>query len=393
MGAVMNGMAAARRRPPGRRHVLRVQRLHAPAGAAGRASAGQGRLRVDARLGRPRRGRSDPPAGRAARRRCGRSPACRSSARPTPTRRPRRGGGRRPRRARPRSCSAARTSRSCTDGTRRRAAAPRVRARRRRRPQVVLRRHRQRGVAVRRRRRRAGRRRASRAASCRMPSWDLFAAQTADYRDDVLPAGVPVAVGRGRPSPSGGSATPTTSIGIDRFGASAPGRRRARQARHQRRQRRRQRATPRSASRRRSNLMDRLASACTTSSGRARGSTTCKRGYITSGQLRRLRRQAASAASRQPDDLPEGHPGLARLRRAVPRARRPTASPIIDDYWAIVAAPTSTARSTCSPGCTTTATARDGFVSVEVDPGLAHDTAGTERRRPPPARARSTGRT
>ena len=39
MGSAMVGMAAARRHPPGRRHVLRVPRLHAPAGPAGRAVA------------------------------------------------------------------------------------------------------------------------------------------------------------------------------------------------------------------------------------------------------------------------------------------------------------------------------------------------------------------
>ena len=40
MGSAMVGMATPRRRPAGRRHVLRVPRLHAPAGAAGRAVAG-----------------------------------------------------------------------------------------------------------------------------------------------------------------------------------------------------------------------------------------------------------------------------------------------------------------------------------------------------------------
>ena len=35
--------------------------------------------------------------------------------------------------------------------------------------------------------------------------------------------------------------------------------------------------------------------------------------------------------------------------------------------------------------------ARDGFVSVEVAPDLARDTDGTVDRRPPAARARSTG--
>ncbi len=59
---------AARPDPPVRRHVPGVQRLHAPGGAARRADEVRGRLRLDARLDRPRRGRPDPPADRAPRR-------------------------------------------------------------------------------------------------------------------------------------------------------------------------------------------------------------------------------------------------------------------------------------------------------------------------------------
>ena len=66
----------ARRDPPRRRHVLRVRRLHAPVAAAGRAVERQGLLRLHPRLGRRRRGRADPPAGRADRERSGRSPGC-----------------------------------------------------------------------------------------------------------------------------------------------------------------------------------------------------------------------------------------------------------------------------------------------------------------------------
>ena len=55
----------ARRDPAVHGDVLRVPRLHAPAGPARRALQGQGPLRVEPRLGRRRRGRSDPPADRA----------------------------------------------------------------------------------------------------------------------------------------------------------------------------------------------------------------------------------------------------------------------------------------------------------------------------------------
>ena len=76
MGGVDGRHGQARRHPARRRHVLRVRRLHAPVGPAGRPVEGQGLLRLHPRLGRRRRGRSDPPADRAARRRSGRSPTC-----------------------------------------------------------------------------------------------------------------------------------------------------------------------------------------------------------------------------------------------------------------------------------------------------------------------------
>ena len=65
MGSILNGITAARRHPRVRRHVPGLQRLHAPAGAAGRADAAADDLRLDARLDRPGRRRPDPPADRA----------------------------------------------------------------------------------------------------------------------------------------------------------------------------------------------------------------------------------------------------------------------------------------------------------------------------------------
>ena len=61
-------------------------------------------------------------------------------------------------------------------------------------------------------------------ASCLQSSWKLFEEQGRDYQAEVLPAGVPrVSVEAGRTFgwerwTQGGS-----SVGIDRFGASAPG--------------------------------------------------------------------------------------------------------------------------------------------------------------------------
>ena len=55
-----------------------------------------------------------------------------------------------------------------------------------------------------------------------MPSWDRFAAQPAQYRSSVFPAGVPV-LSVEAASTFGWAAHADESIGIDRFGASAPG--------------------------------------------------------------------------------------------------------------------------------------------------------------------------
>ena len=77
---------AARRDPPGGRHVLRVPRLHAPSRASRIAQPRQGLLRLHARLGRRRRGRPHPPAGRTHRDTARRSPASTSSGPPMRTR-------------------------------------------------------------------------------------------------------------------------------------------------------------------------------------------------------------------------------------------------------------------------------------------------------------------
>jgi len=55
-----------------------------------------------------------------------------------------------------------------------------------------------------------------------IPSWDRFEAQPADYRASVLPAGVPVLSVEAAVT-FGWARWADDSIGIDRFGASAPG--------------------------------------------------------------------------------------------------------------------------------------------------------------------------
>jgi transketolase len=55
-----------------------------------------------------------------------------------------------------------------------------------------------------------------------LPSWDRFSCQTADYRDSVLPHDIPV-LSVEAATTFGWERWADASIGIDRFGASAPG--------------------------------------------------------------------------------------------------------------------------------------------------------------------------
>jgi transketolase len=55
-----------------------------------------------------------------------------------------------------------------------------------------------------------------------LPSWDRFAAQGRDYRDELLPPGVPV-LSVEAATTFGWERYADDSVGIDRFGVSAPG--------------------------------------------------------------------------------------------------------------------------------------------------------------------------
>ena len=226
--------ALSRRRAAVRRDVLRVLRLHAAGGAARGAQQDAGDLRVDARLDRPRRGRPDAPAGRAP------DGAARDAA--------------------PRGVPPVRRQRD------RRRLARRARAHARCRPGLVLSRQdlpavtqpgapgrRARRLRARRRRRRhPDRARAPRSRSrspratqlakenisarvVSMPCWELFAEQDAAYRESVLPrarwqrVSVEAGVTFGWREYIGDRGI---AIGIDRFGASAPGEVAAGEARH-----------------------------------------------------------------------------------------------------------------------------------------------------------------
>ena len=159
-------------------------------------SEAQGHLLVDPRLGRPRRGRPDPPADRAPRRRCGPCPASASSARPTPTRPPRPGGSPIDRDG-PTALILSRQDLPVLDGTPSRPTAcakgayvlAEPMARDARRPRRRPHRHRQRGLRCASTPPSSSRPTGSRVRVVSMPCWELFDEQDDDYQDDGAPAG------------------------------------------------------------------------------------------------------------------------------------------------------------------------------------------------------------
>ena len=240
MGAIVNGAARARRdRQAVRLDVPDVLRLHARVGAAVGADGAAGRVGVDARLGWPRRGRPDTPAGRALRR-AARDPRAVGD---PPGRRERdrasRGGWRwSARTARWRCCSPAR---ACPCSTASEVASGASELERGgyvlwdsaaagadgSSPELILIVDRRGGAPT-----LAGRHATLAAEGTRvrvvsMPCMELFEAQPHDYREQVLPPAS---------APPGGRAGRDQSwwrwvgdrggvLGVDRFGASAPGRR------------------------------------------------------------------------------------------------------------------------------------------------------------------------
>jgi transaldolase len=102
-----------------------------------------------------------------------------------------------------------------------------------------------------------------------------------------------------------------------------------------------------------------------------------KRGYITSGQLQRLVDKGIRGLTSNPTIFQkaiQGSPDYDEQFRTLVAAGRP----IIDDYWSIVLADIHGALDAFA-SLYHDSHGGDGFVSVEVDPSLAHDTAGTER--------------
>ncbi|MET0325038.1 MAG: transaldolase, partial [Ilumatobacteraceae bacterium] len=101
-----------------------------------------------------------------------------------------------------------------------------------------------------------------------------------------------------------------------------------------------------------------------------------KRGYLTSGQLAELRDRGVRGLTSNPTIFQKAISGSADYDEQF-RTIAADAGPIVDDYWALVTADIEGACDVLDP-VYESSDGGDGFVSVEVAPGLANDSAGTE---------------
>jgi len=101
-----------------------------------------------------------------------------------------------------------------------------------------------------------------------------------------------------------------------------------------------------------------------------------KRGYVTSGQLTRLAASGVRGLTSNPTIFQKAIQGSSDYDdqfRQLAAADRP----VVDDYWSMVLRDIESALDVFAP-VYHQSYGGDGYVSVEVDPGLAHDAAGTE---------------
>ncbi len=101
-----------------------------------------------------------------------------------------------------------------------------------------------------------------------------------------------------------------------------------------------------------------------------------KRSYLTSGQLAAIRDRGLHGLTSNPTIFQKAIQGSTDYDEQF-KALAADAHPIIDDYWALVFADIHGACDVFSKVYDQT-DGIDGYVSVEVDPGLAHDGPGTE---------------
>jgi transaldolase len=101
-----------------------------------------------------------------------------------------------------------------------------------------------------------------------------------------------------------------------------------------------------------------------------------KRGYITSGQLAELRDGGIRGLTSNPTIFQKAIQDSADYDEQF-RVLARDENGVIDDYWAMVLHDINSALDVFEPVYESSA-GLDGYVSVEVDPGLANDSAGTE---------------
>ena len=101
-----------------------------------------------------------------------------------------------------------------------------------------------------------------------------------------------------------------------------------------------------------------------------------KRGYITSGELQTLVDRGVRGLTSNPTIFQKAIQGSPDYDEQFLALSKGAAHPIIDDYWAMVLEDINSALDILEPVHTATA-GLDGYASVEVAPGLAHDVAGT----------------
>jgi transaldolase len=102
-----------------------------------------------------------------------------------------------------------------------------------------------------------------------------------------------------------------------------------------------------------------------------------KRSYITSGQLQALVDRGVRGLTSNPTIFQKAIQGSPDYDEQFSSLVAAPAHPVIDDYWAMVLHDINSALDIFEPVFNKT-NGLDGYASVEVDPGLAHDGAATE---------------
>ena len=215
-----------------------------------------------------------------------------------------------------------------------------------------------------------------------MPSWDLFDAQSDDYRAPVLPPDVPTLAVEAGVS-FGWERYADDVVSIDRFGASAPGDVVMRELGYHTRARRRPcrraaRPSNRRLGRRRADAQPDRTSSST--SGRAPGTTTSRARCATGGLAQAGRRATASAGSRRTRRSSRRRWRRERLRRAA-RARSRRRRVERDAYWDLVTDDIATRRRRPAPGLRRNGTAATASCRSRSRP-ISRTTPRGRSRRP-----------